>query len=58
MKPGTPGFVGARLKEAREARFLSAIALADLVGVSRQAISLYENGAKTPGPEVMQSCNR
>ena len=55
MKPGTPGFVGARLKEAREARFLSAIALADLVGVSRQAISLYENGAKTPGPEVMQS---
>jgi Zn-dependent peptidase ImmA (M78 family)/transcriptional regulator with XRE-family HTH domain len=58
MKPGTPGFVGPRLKEAREARFLSAIALADLLGVSRQAVSLYENGIKTPGPEVMQSLTR
>src|SRR5262245_3375022 len=55
MKVGTPGFVGERLKEAREARFLSAIALADLVGVSRQAISLYENGVKTPSPDVMHS---
>lgn len=55
MKPGTPGFIGARLREAREARYLSAIALADLIGVSRQAISLYENGIQTPRPDVMEA---
>lgn len=53
MRPGTPGFVGARLKEAREARGLTAISLADIVGVSRQAMSQYEKGDATPHPEVM-----
>ena len=55
MRPGTPGFVGARLREAREARGLPAIALADLVGVSRQAMSQYENGSVTPHPDVMET---
>jgi transcriptional regulator with XRE-family HTH domain len=41
---GTPGFVGDRLREAREARGLSAVSLADLLGITRQAISLYESG--------------
>ena len=52
---GTPGFIGARLKEAREARGLSATALADLLGVSRQAVSQYENDQQTPRPEIMRS---
>ena len=54
MRSGTPGFVGQRLKEAREARELTAVALADLIGVSRQAVSQYENGVQTPAPFVMR----
>ncbi len=54
MKPGTPGFTGARLREAREARGLTAIALSDILGVSRQAVSQYENDLQTPHPEVMR----
>lgn len=50
---GTPGFVGARLTETREARGLSAVALADMVGVKSSNISNYEHGRQTPGPEVM-----
>ncbi len=53
MRPGTLGFVGARLREGREARGLTAIALAELVGVSRQAISQYEKGLASPSPDVM-----
>lgn len=53
MKPGTPGFVGARLREAREARGLTAIALAEILGVTRQSVSQYESGEVTPGPDVM-----
>ncbi len=53
MRPGTPGFVGARLREAREARGLTAISLADTIGVSRQAISQFENGLGSPSPETM-----
>lgn len=54
MKPGTPRFVGARVREAREARGLTATALAELVGVTRSAISQYENDLGSPRPEVMQ----
>lgn len=54
MRPGTPGFIGARLKEARESRGMAAITLADLLGVSRQAISQYENGTQSPRPEIME----
>lgn len=54
MRPTTPGFVGARLKEAREARGLTAIALADLLQVSRQVVSDYEQDNKAPGPAVMK----
>lgn len=53
MKPGTPGFIGARLREAREARSFTAIALADLIGVSKQAISQYENDIQSPRPEII-----
>ena len=54
MKPGTPGFVGAKLKEAREARELSAAALADLLGLTRQSIYQCEGGGQSPSPEVMR----
>ena len=53
MKSGTPGFIGARLKEAREARSLTAIALADLIGVSKQAVSQYENEIQSPRPDIV-----
>jgi Zn-dependent peptidase ImmA (M78 family)/DNA-binding XRE family transcriptional regulator len=54
MKPGTPGFFGERLLEAREARGLTGIALGDLVGVPRNTICQYEKNTQTPRPEVMQ----
>lgn len=58
MKLNTPGFVGERLKEAREARGLNATQLADLLQVSRQSISKYENGLQSPSPEVMEDICR
>lgn len=54
MKPATLGFIGVRLREAREARGLTAISLADLVGVSRQAIYQYETGIQSPRPEITE----
>lgn len=51
---GTPGFTGIRLREAREARGLTAIALAQLLGVTRAAVSQYETGDSTPQPEMME----
>jgi len=53
MTAQTPGFVGARLEEARRARGMSATDLADLVGVSLQSISKYENGHQTPKLDVL-----
>jgi transcriptional regulator with XRE-family HTH domain len=52
MTLGTPGFVGARLREAREAQGLSQADLARLIDTSRQAISLYEKGEITPAPSM------
>jgi Zn-dependent peptidase ImmA (M78 family)/DNA-binding XRE family transcriptional regulator len=54
MAKGTPGFIGGRLKEAREARGYTAISLADYLEVSRAEVSRYENGIDSPGPAVMQ----
>ena len=54
MKPGTPGFIGARLRQAREARGLTALSLADLIGKSPAAIYQYENGSHSPHPDVME----
>lgn len=53
MKPGTPGFIGDRLRQAREARGLTALSLADLIGKSPAAIYQYENGDHSPHPDVM-----
>lgn len=54
MKPGTPDFRGGRLIEAREARSMTGVALADLIGVTRTAVTQYEKGVQTPRPEVME----
>ncbi|MCA1604046.1 MAG: XRE family transcriptional regulator [Acidobacteria bacterium] len=54
MKLGTPGFTGERLREAREIRGLQAMILAEVVGVSPQAISRYETGRASPSPDVLR----
>jgi|HubBroStandDraft_4_1064222.scaffolds.fasta_scaffold00004_1 Zn-dependent peptidase ImmA (M78 family)/transcriptional regulator with XRE-family HTH domain len=51
MKPGTQGFVGERLREAREARGLTITSLAELTTISKQSISDYEHGKATPHPD-------
>lgn len=52
--PGSSlGFVGSRLREAREVRQLTAGTLAELVKVTPATISAYENGHWSPSPEVL-----
>ncbi len=58
MKAGTPGFNGLRLREAREARGLTAVALADLIGVTRGAVSQYETDRQSPAPQTMSQISR
>ncbi len=55
MKSGTPGFIGSRLRTAREARGLTASSLAELVGVTKASISLYETGGASPQPETLEN---
>lgn len=54
MAIGTVGFVKERLTQAREARGLTLVALADLVGVTSAAISHYEKGDNSPRPETLE----
>ena len=54
MRPGTPGFEGGRLREAREARGFTAALLAELVGVSPQAVSKWEHGETSPSPRTLE----
>ena len=51
---GSPGFSGSRLKEAREARQVTSLALAEIVGITRASISAYERGCHNPSPEVLE----
>lgn len=53
MRVGTPGFCGARLIEAREARGLSQASLADITQIKAQSISQYELGKQSPSPEAL-----
>lgn len=56
MRQGIPGFVAERLLEAREARDMTQITLAELIGKSSSAsISRWERGDQTPEPEAMQA---
>lgn len=52
MPDGTPGFVGSRLREARESHYMTATMLAENIGVTPSGISAYERGLNTPSPEV------
>jgi Zn-dependent peptidase ImmA (M78 family)/transcriptional regulator with XRE-family HTH domain len=54
MTVGTLGFVRERLTEARQSLGLTKVALAELVGVTPQAITQYESGPQTPRPDVME----
>lgn len=53
MRKGSPNFIGDNLKEIREARALNQTTLAELIGVTRQAVSQYEKNQKTPSHEVL-----
>src|ERR1019366_3513946 len=53
MRVGSPGFSGQRLREAREVRSLSVTSLSELANVSAQAIYQYENGRRSPSPDVL-----
>lgn len=44
--------IPSRLREARKLLRLSQVDLADEIGVSRQAVSAYERGDKSPDPET------
>lgn len=51
---GTPGFIGERLAQARVARGLTSIALAEVLGLSSSSnITLYESGRQTPSSDVL-----
>jgi transcriptional regulator with XRE-family HTH domain len=52
MDRKTPGFDGGKLRAMRRARKLSQAAMADLIGVGQQVVSLYERGISTPSPLV------
>lgn len=53
MRPAVRNFEPDRLREAREVRGLAQPALAEMVGVTRQAISQYELGRSYPSPEIL-----
>jgi Zn-dependent peptidase ImmA (M78 family)/transcriptional regulator with XRE-family HTH domain len=54
MTTGTAGFVKERLKQARESRALTLVAIADLIGVTSAAISHYEKGDHAPRHELLE----
>jgi Zn-dependent peptidase ImmA (M78 family)/transcriptional regulator with XRE-family HTH domain len=49
-----PGFVGEKLVEARQARGLTQIGLADLIGVTNSQVSKYEKEDQAPSPEAFE----
>lgn len=53
MRTGTPGFQGSRLREARDARGLTRVGLAELVERSAAAVSRWEGGEQSPEPEAV-----
>ena len=52
MPSSTPGFIGERLREARQVRGFRANELAEILDISPQAISSYETGRKSPSPAI------
>lgn len=54
MRPRAEGFQAARLRQVREARGLSQTAVARMVELTSQSISLYERGETVPSPTVVE----
>ncbi len=55
---GVKNFVGDRLSQAKKARGLSSVNLADLIGVSPTSISLYEKGTQNPKQEIVEHLSK
>lgn len=55
MKTRTDGFNKYRLIEARQARGLTQTSLAEMIGVTRQQVSLYEKGGNSPSEDTLKS---
>ena len=53
MRKGVPGFQGSRLMQARKAMGLTQTSLAELINVSKQAVSRYEKGFDSPSVDVL-----
>ena len=53
MSFGVEGFVPERLTEAREAKGLNMIVLAEMLEITRQSISAYEKGTQSPSKEIL-----
>src|SRR5438270_1225424 len=58
MPVGTPGFKGSHLRAAREARGMTAVALAELVGAKPSSITHWENGDSSPRQEMTDEIAR
>ncbi|WP_337996643.1 XRE family transcriptional regulator [Oleispirillum naphthae] len=58
MRVGSPGFQSERLTEAREARAITKVALAQLVGRASSTLSNWESGRQTPDPEALEDLAR
>lgn len=52
---GVQNFIGERLTQAKNARGLSSVALADLVNISQSSICLYEKGKQNPKQEIVDA---
>lgn len=53
MSVGATNFKGKRLTQARQARGITQTSLADMINVSRAAISQYEKGQRFPSSDVL-----
>jgi len=54
MSIGASNFKGERLTHAREARGITQTSLADMINISRAAISQYEKGQRFPSSDILK----
>lgn len=54
MSVGASNFKGKRLTHAREARGITQTSLADMINISRAAISQYEKGQRFPSSDILK----
>jgi Zn-dependent peptidase ImmA (M78 family) len=58
MRNGTPGFLPARLIEARDARGLTQVALGELINKMSSNVSRWESGGQSPEPDAVDALAR